>query len=198
MHRHTATCHCHWELSRSVLEPQMSATVEQNRRILAALAVEIAAVLLYFSVAGINTLIKATGNVPKGTQDKNSRRELTSRPQSSTTYWLPSRLTFQLLFLCSQDPPTKGWYRPHWATRISTYENAQNTRSQTNLIEAVLRLIAKTIHHSSLLCPYFQYMLYKISEKVSGNFHVSISHKLKRGRKENCIILTFCFLQSSQ
>lgn len=81
----------------------MSATTEQNRSILAALAEEIAAVLLYISVAGINITIKATGKVPKGTQDKNSRRELTPRPQSSTTYWLASGLTPQLVFSCSQN-----------------------------------------------------------------------------------------------
>lgn len=120
----------------------MSATTEQNRSILAALAGEIAAVLLYISVAGINITIKATGKVPKGTQDKNSRRKLTPRPQSSTTYWLASGLTPQLVFSCSPESPTEGWYRPYWATRISTYENAQNTRSQTNLIEAILQLIA--------------------------------------------------------
>lgn len=102
------------------LESQMSATMEQNRRILAALAVEIASVLLYISVAGINITIKATGKVPKGIQDKNSRRELTPRPQSSTTYWLVSGLTSQLVFSCSPEPPTDGWYSPHWATRIST------------------------------------------------------------------------------
>lgn len=80
------------------LESQMPATMEQNQRISAALAVEKAAVLLYLSVIGINIMIRATGKVPKGTQDKNSRQELTPRPQSSTTYWLVSGLTFQLLF----------------------------------------------------------------------------------------------------